>query len=320
MQGVVYRLHKAHYGKDGDPQILVVQANSKTLNPSMRQSVIDRALAADPDKASSEYLAEFREESSGYLPRNIIEQAVDKGVERRTLLPGIQYVAFLDSAGGSGTDAYALAIGHNVIDGDKTISVIDQIYCQDPPFDPDTATQQAAEIIKMWGLIEVYGNSYGGGWPVTAMARHGVQYVKCPLDTSALYLHTLPLWNSARVRLIDRPQCVEQFTRLRRRVGQGVAEKVVHPRSAHDDLANVVAGVLWRLSPVDRNPIGSYGGIGVVSQPRFDPYAVTDQATDFYMRRRMGYAVHNTSGGRSIHDGAPLKGSPTSNRNAITGP
>jgi hypothetical protein len=316
MEGVVYKLHKQHFGKDGDPQILVVQADSRTLNPTIRESVVQRALLADPEKASSEYLAEFREATSGYLERGIIEKAVEKGIERRTPLPGIRYFAFLDSAGGSGGDSYALAIGHNIIDGDRTISVIDQIYSSDPPFDPDTITQNAAALIKAWGLSEVYGDNYGGGWPVTAMARHGVSYVKCPLDTSELYLHTLPLWNSGRVRMLDNAKCIEQFARLRRRVGQGVQEKIVHRRNGHDDMSNVVAGVLWRLSPVQHSG-GSFAGIpGVLREPRYSPYD-PEGATDAYMRRS-GYGTplfQPKPGERSIHSGdAPLKGSAISTR------
>jgi hypothetical protein len=317
MEGIVYDLHKKHFGKDGDPQILVIQADSKTLNPSIRQSVIDRALAADPEKASSEYLAEFREESSGYLPRNILEQAIEKGIERRTPLPGIQYFAFLDSASGSGKDAYALAIGHNVIDGDRTLSIIDRIYSQDPPFDPDTITARAAEVIKEWGLTEVYGDNYAGAWPVTAMQRNGVRYIPSPLSASELYLHTLPLWNAGRVRMLDNPKCIEQFARLRRRVGQGVAEKVIHPRAAHDDLSNCVAGVLWRLSPVEHNAMPTSWDIpGAITAPRIGPFPCYGTPEYLAFQATLGDQANQTQTG--IHSGAaPLKGSDISRRNAI---
>jgi hypothetical protein len=42
---------------------------------------------------------------------------------------------------------------------------------------------------------------------------------------------------------------VDQLCGLKRKVGQGGREIVDHPRNAHDDLANAVCGVLWRLSP-----------------------------------------------------------------------
>jgi hypothetical protein len=36
-------------------------------------------------------------------------------------------------------------------------------------------------------------------------------------------------------------------------VGTGGRESVDHPKGAHDDIANAVAGVLWKLSPVRRS-------------------------------------------------------------------
>jgi hypothetical protein len=268
MQGIVFDLHRKHYGKDGDPKILVVQAASRELNPSLRETVVARAYEADPTRAEAEYGGQFREPVSAYVERSIVERAVEKGMQRRTPLPGIAYFAFLDSASGSGTDSYTMAIGHNIIDDERTISVIDVIYEAIPPFDPDYVTRSAAATLKEWNLTEVYGDNYGGAWPVTAMARNGIRYFTSPLSASELYLHTLPLWNAGRVRMLDSAKAIDQLCALRRRVGQGVQEKIVHPRNGHDDLANSVAGLLWRLSPIERQVVTDYGGIGVVSQPR----------------------------------------------------
>src|SRR5262249_22807707 len=185
---------------------------------------------------------------------------------------GIQYFAFLDGASGSGSDSYTMAIGHNVIDGDRTISVIDVLYGQDPPFDPDFVTRAAAATLKEWRLSEVYGDTYAGAWPIAAMARNGIRYFTSPLSASDLYLYSLPLWTAGRVKMLDNQRAVDQLCNLRRRVGQGVADKVVHQRNAHDDLANVVAGVLWRLSPGGQ-PIKKNAGdyFGVMTAPRLIP-------------------------------------------------
>jgi hypothetical protein len=59
-RGELYLTHKANYGKDGDPLILVAQGASRVLNPSLPQRVVDRAMEKDAAKAKAEYLAEFR--------------------------------------------------------------------------------------------------------------------------------------------------------------------------------------------------------------------------------------------------------------------
>src|SRR5262249_53057812 len=86
--------------------------------------------------------------------------------------------------------------------------------------------------------------------PITAFAKHGIRFHTAALTTSELYLHTLPLWTAGRVSMLDVPRAVDQLCNLRRRVGQSGKENISHPRNAHDDLACVIAGLLWRLTPV----------------------------------------------------------------------
>ena len=45
-RGSLWEVHRDHYGKDGD--VLVWQATSRTMNPTLSQSVVDRAYRDDP--------------------------------------------------------------------------------------------------------------------------------------------------------------------------------------------------------------------------------------------------------------------------------
>jgi len=268
LDGIVYRLWKRHHGADGDPRCLVVQADTKTLNPSLRQSVIDRAYEEDAVAAAAEYGGEFREPLTGYLARDMIEGAVDAGITQRVPLPGVVYFGFVDTAGGSGQDSYTLAIGHKQRDGDRDICIIDALAEQRPPFNPDYATASAAALLKAYGIRDVFGDAYAGAWPQTAFARHGRQYLTSPLTASELYLHSLPAWTAGRVRMLENARAVDQLAGLRRRIGQGGRETVVHQRGAHDDLSNAIAGLIWRLTPVEQAMPTSWANIGVVFGPR----------------------------------------------------
>ena len=55
-RGALFDAHRKHFGEDGDP-ILVWQAPTRAINPSVPQRVIDAALEADPSAAAAEYLA-----------------------------------------------------------------------------------------------------------------------------------------------------------------------------------------------------------------------------------------------------------------------
>jgi hypothetical protein len=79
MEGVVYALHKRHFGPQGDPLTLVVHSDSVGLNPSLKKSVITRAFENDPVGAASEYGGEFRVPVSNYLERSIVEKSVQQG-------------------------------------------------------------------------------------------------------------------------------------------------------------------------------------------------------------------------------------------------
>jgi hypothetical protein len=46
-RGVLWETFKRHYGADGDPRILVAQGASRDFNPSLPQTVVDRAMACD---------------------------------------------------------------------------------------------------------------------------------------------------------------------------------------------------------------------------------------------------------------------------------
>jgi hypothetical protein len=69
------------------------------------------------------------------------------------------------------------------------------------------------------------------------------------------------------VVMCDVSRAVDQLCNLRRKVGQAGQESVAHLGRQHDDLANVVAGVLWLLTPLEP-VVWDYAGIGVVTGPR----------------------------------------------------
>ena len=106
--GALYEAYRDHYGKDGDA-VLVWQADTQTMNPTVPKSVIDDAYARDPASASAEYGAQFRSDVAGFLQEEWIETAVDHGRFELPLSDHTQYRAFCDPSGG-GRDSFTLAI------------------------------------------------------------------------------------------------------------------------------------------------------------------------------------------------------------------
>ncbi|WP_049820096.1 hypothetical protein [Bradyrhizobium japonicum] len=78
-RGVLYEAHRDHYGKDGDP-VLVVQADTGTVNPIVDPMIIADAYQADPSSAAAEYGAQFRSDVESFVAREVVDACVTRGV------------------------------------------------------------------------------------------------------------------------------------------------------------------------------------------------------------------------------------------------
>jgi hypothetical protein len=79
-RGELWTLYNKHFGAKGDPLLLVAQAASTTMNPSLSQSVVDRAMERDAASAAAEYGAEFRRDIENFVSIEAVQACVAKGV------------------------------------------------------------------------------------------------------------------------------------------------------------------------------------------------------------------------------------------------
>ena len=76
-RGVLYEDHRKHFGQDFD--VLVWQADTRTMNPTVPQSFIDAETEKDPANAAAEYGAQFRTDVESFIAREVIDAAVVTG-------------------------------------------------------------------------------------------------------------------------------------------------------------------------------------------------------------------------------------------------
>jgi hypothetical protein len=69
--GVLWDAYRKHYGKAGD--VLVWQADTRTMNPLVSQSYVDDAYEDDPAWASAEFGAEFRSDLEAFVSVEAVE-------------------------------------------------------------------------------------------------------------------------------------------------------------------------------------------------------------------------------------------------------
>ena len=236
--GLLYRKYCDGFGKNSD-DVLVIQAPSRTLNPTISQADIDAAMLEDPAHAAAEWMAEFRDDISGWATRELIEQSVDRDVTVRPPLPNVQYHSFVDSSGGI-RDSYCAAVAH----AEAGVAILDCLIEIRAPFDPDSATARVADTLKAYRCHATVGDRYSAEWVVQAFKRCGVSYRHSDRDRSAIYLDALPLFTTGRAHLLDNKRLVTQLASLERKTSSLGKDKVDHGPGGFDDAANVTAGAL----------------------------------------------------------------------------
>jgi hypothetical protein len=246
-RGVLWETHKRHYGPDGDPLILVAQGTSRDFNPTLPQSVVDRAMERDRAAASAEYLAQFRTDIESFVPYEVVQACIGDHVEMAPLNEQ-RYSAFCDPSGGS-ADSFTMAISHR--DGERV--VIDATREVKPPFSPEAVIDDFATLLKTYRITRVVGDRYAGEFPRELFQKRGIAYVCAEKPKSDLYRDLLPLLNSGRVVLPRSDRLVNQLTGLERRVARSGKDSIDHGPGSHDDLANAVAGAADRVA-VNREP------------------------------------------------------------------
>ena len=259
-RGALWDAFKKYFGQD-DPDILVWRAATREMNPTIPQSIIDRATERDPSSAAAEYGAEFRTDLEPFVSQEALAAVTSVGVLERAPVSGVKYLAFCDPSGGS-SDSMTMAIGH----AEDQVGVLDVIRERRAPFSPESVVEEFATLLKHYGLRTVEGDRYAGEWPAEAFRRHGITYVAAKQPKSQIYLDLLPRINSGNVMLLDSPRLVAQFVGLERRTARSGRDSVDHAPGAHDDLCNAVAGVLVATSERFKSPQAMFGVYGMTGE------------------------------------------------------
>jgi hypothetical protein len=248
-RGSLFDAHRKHFGKDNDP-ILVWQASTRTMNPTVPQTLIDEAMEGDPASAAAEYGAEFRRDIESLINIEAVRACISPGVYERGPQHSITYHAFCDPSGGS-FDSMTLAIGHK--DYATQTTVIDALREVRAPLSPEDAVGEFARLLKKYRVTKIVGDHYAGEWPVERFAKSGIRYEPSAKAKTYLYVDLVALINSKRIHLLDDTNLINQLCALERRSARSGRDSIDHRPGVHDDIANAVAGVAAAI-----NKYGNY--------------------------------------------------------------
>ena len=239
--GLLFDKHQKHFGQDSD-DIVVIQAPSRTLNPTIPAEIVEQALIDDPAGAAAEWLAQFRDDISGFIPYDIVQHCIVPGRTELQPLRGISYNA-IDVASGiaKAGDSMTLGIAHQWDDGVVAIDLVREAI---PPFQTDIVTAEFAEVMRRYGITRAVSDRVGLGWVGKAFYNCSITLGYSSRTKSEIYLTALPMLGNRTIELLDNPRLRSQILNLERRVNRGGHEGVDHPTGAayHDDVANAALG------------------------------------------------------------------------------
>lgn len=237
-RGALYDAHRRYFGNDGAP-VLVWQAATRTMNPTVPQSIIDEAVERDPAWAAAEFMAQFRDDIAAFVSPEAIHACIEAGVHERPPERRHRYVAFVDPSGGS-SDSMTIAVAHREAD----TGILDCIREVRPPFSPEAVVAEFAALSRRYRVSNALGDRYAGEWPVEQFRRHGIYFEQAARPKSDLYRDLLPAINAGAVDLLDNQRLTSQLASLERRTARGGRDSIDHPPGSHDDVANAAAGAL----------------------------------------------------------------------------
>jgi hypothetical protein len=204
-RGVLWETHRRHFGKNGDPRILVAQGASRDFNPLLPQSVVDRAMERDRAHATAEYLAQFRSDIESFVSYEVVRACIGDYIEAAPV-SGHRYSAFVDPSGGS-ADSFTMGISHR--DGERIY--IDATREIQPPFSPEAVINEFAALCKSYRVRTIVGDKYAGEFPREQFRKRGIEYRCSDKTKSDLFRDLLPLLNAGRIVLPKSDRLVNQI-------------------------------------------------------------------------------------------------------------
>jgi len=278
--GLLHTKHRDFFGRDSD-DVLVVRGGTVVFNPSIDVCAIERARESDPVAARSEWDAEFRSDLSQFLDDPTIDAAVDHA--RPLELPPAfhRYVAFADVSAGR-SDATAICIAH--AEGETV--VVDVVRGCPAPHNPADAVAELCALAREYSCTRIMADNFSGEWAAQAVRDAGLEFHRCDLPKSGLYLEGLAKFTRSQVRLPNHSVLLRELRLLERRVSRSGRDAVDHPgHGGHDDHCNVVFGALRLLAKprvIFDGDVGGapvHGGRGSVFGVEHDPeYGSDDYA------------------------------------------
>jgi hypothetical protein len=149
--GLLYELWDKHFGKPGN--VLVVHADTRAMNPSFPQSVIDELQKDDPDAAAREHGAEWVDADTAYFSTTLIVAAERPAPRIKPARGSVKYWATGDFA--TRGNAWTWVVGCTENGRDIIMGAWEEVGSQKTPLSPKAMCAQMAMTLAPYGVRQI---------------------------------------------------------------------------------------------------------------------------------------------------------------------
>ncbi|MFN0149607.1 MAG: hypothetical protein ACKVU1_02720 [bacterium] len=232
--------------RDNDPDTLVWHSESLAMNPTISEKFLEKERARDFDAYRREYLAEFTDAVSAFLPSDAIQACTVRG---RLSVPHSTvhaYTCSIDAAFKG--DRFTLAVAH--LDRDSGKVVIDRLESwlgsREAPLSLAQVLPSIKAIATQYGFSRIAADQFA-----IEPLRHAFAQISLTLEEQTfsapfkadLYGNLRTLLTDRRIELLDHPQSLKELRSLEVELLPGGQSRIGHARraGASDDFADVIA-------------------------------------------------------------------------------
>jgi hypothetical protein len=238
-QGVVWDDFQARHKRD---DLLVWRLDSATMNPSLDRDFLAAEERRDPEFFAREYLAQFWESASGFLPPEMVDAAIVPGRYELTPQPDSFMTASLDSAFRG--DNFAFSAVRRTEDN-RIIQAANRCWrgSRAKPVNLAATVEEIVSILRRFGITRIAGDQHCAEPIRQALATHGIEFLqRTTLGNRAQCFNTLrTLVTSGQIELLDDPAQTAELKSLEQIVTASGSVRVEASASGHDDRAVALA-------------------------------------------------------------------------------
>jgi hypothetical protein len=235
-------VHVAEDREDHEGHLVVQAPTAMMGNPFITRKFLKRK-ARDKEAFARESLTKFVDSQTSFLTWASIERAIDRKLESRHKIDGVDYIVAIDPA--FRRDSFAITVVHH----EKERGIVqDFVFGMTPEpgerLNPARVLDKVKEVAEFWGTTYVWSDQYHLE-SLQALAEErdfAIIGEDLTVKSKPQVMNNLAsLLNQSRMRLLDHGGTEGQLKRLRKTLGPTGYERIAAPNGEHDDFATVLA-------------------------------------------------------------------------------